>query len=183
MVGAQYNSTLPTFTDGQQGAFQHSAYGEVLAQFSTRGKFVDVTLSLDTSAYADGDLLADTQEVSGALTVANGTGVIQSITVIDEDDQGVAMDLVFLSANNTLGTENSAPSITDAHARDILGRVRVNASDYIDLGGVRIATVVGVGIGIKAGSGVDDIWVAAITRGAPTYTASGVRLRIYIAND
>ena len=151
---------------------------------TTRAKFCDVTLSLDTSAYADGDVLADTQEVTAALNANDGTGMIQSIQVLDEDDQGVAMDLIFLDANVSLGTENSAPSITDANARNILGRIRVNAADFIDLGGSRIATMTGVGIGIKAGSGVDDIWVAAITRGGtPTYTASGVRLRIYIAND
>lgn len=151
---------------------------------TTRAKYVDVTLSLDTSAYADGDVLADTQEVTGALTANDGTGVIQSIQVLDENDQGVAMDLIFLDANVSLGTENSAPSITDANSRNILGRVQILAADYIDLGGAKMATVTGVGLGIKAGSGVDDIWVAAITRGGtPTYTASGVRLRIYIVGD
>lgn len=151
---------------------------------NTTGKYVDVTLSLDTSAYADGDLLADTQVVTGAFRKADGTGVIQSIQVLDEDDQGVAMDLVFLSANNTLGSENSAPSVSDANARDILGRVRVNAADYIDLGGCRIATLLGVGMGVKAASGTANMYVAAITRGGtPTYTASGVRLRIYVASD
>lgn len=145
-----------------------------------RGSFVDVTLSLDTSAYADGDLLADTQVVSSAFRVADGTGVITSIQVLDEDDQGQTFDIVFLSANNSMGTENSAPTVSDANARDILGRVRIDSSDYIDLGGCRIATKTGVGLGVKAASGTSDMYVAAIIRGAATYTASGIRLRLYM---
>lgn len=156
-------------------------------KITTRGKYVDVTLgSLETSALADGDVMCSTTEVTGAFSVNDGTGVIQSIQVLDEDDEGAPFDLVFLSANQSLGTANSAPSISDANARDILGRVRVNSSDFIDIGGCRIATLTGIGLGVKAGSGVDDMWVSAICRAAAgvTYTAgTDLKLRIYIAND
>lgn len=154
-------------------------------KITTRGKYVDVTLgSLETSALADGDVMCSTTEVTGAFSVNDGTGVIQSIQVLDEDDEGIAFDLVFLSANQSLGTANSAPSISDANARDILGRVRVNASDYIDIGGAKMATLTGIGLGVKSGSGVDDMWVGAIARAAVTYTAAtDLKLRIYIAND
>lgn len=154
---------------------------------TTRGKYVDVTLSsLETSALADGDVMCSTTEVTGAFSANDGTGVIQSIQVLDEDDEGAPFDLVFLSANQSLGTANSAPSISDANARDILGRVRVNSSDFIDIGGCRIATLTGVGLGVKAGSGVDDMWVSAVCRAAAgvTYTAgTDLKLRIYVAND
>ncbi len=152
---------------------------------TTKAKYVDVTLStLETAALADGDIMCVTTEVTGAFTNNDGTGVIQSIHVLDEADQGVAFDLVFFSANTSLGTANAAPSISDADARTILGRVRVNAADYIDLGGSRTATLTGVGLGVKSGSGVDDMWVSAISRGAPTYAAAtDLKLRIYVAND
>lgn len=144
---------------------------------STPSSIVQVTLSLDTSAYADGDVLADSQIVSNAMRYADGLGTLTSITVLDEDDQGVAMDLLFLDANVSIGTENSAPSVTDANARNILGRVRINASDYIDLGGSRIATVTGLSLKVRPVSGARDLYVAAITRGGtPTHTASGIRV-------
>jgi hypothetical protein len=55
-------------------------------------------------------VLADSQEVASALRVANGEAVLQSIVLNDKDDQGKAMDLVFLSANVSIGTENTAVS-------------------------------------------------------------------------
>jgi hypothetical protein len=142
-----------------------------------------VTLSLDTSAYADGDVLADTQIVTNCFRINDGFGVIDSITVLDEDDQGAGFDLIFLDSNVSLGTENAAPSITDANARNILGWVRVSAADFIDLGGSRLATLTGLSLAVKAVSGTDDMYVAAISRGTGTYTASGIQLRIGISQS
>lgn len=150
---------------------------------STLSKLVTVTLSLDTSAYADGDVLADTQAVSSIFRKNDGTGIINSITVLDEDDQGYGFDLVFLDSNVSLGTENAAPSITDSNARNILGWVRVSAADFIDIGGSRIATISGISLHAKAASGTSDMYVAAISRGTGTYTASGIQLRIGLTCD
>ena len=94
-----------------------------------------LTLSLDTSAYASGDVLADTQQADAFFAKADGGGVIESITVIDEDDQGAAFSIYFFQANRSLGTENNAPNISDANARDCLGWVDVSTADYKDLGG------------------------------------------------
>lgn len=155
-----------------------------MSSVNTRSALMSVTLSLDTSIYAADDLLADTQIVTGAFRFAGGGGVLESIQLLDEDDQGIGMDLIFLDANNTLGTENSAPSITDANARAILGKVNIASTDYIDLGGSRIATKTGVGLVLKAVSGSRDFYVAAITRsGTPTYTANGIKLRLGLLLD
>lgn len=156
-------------------------YGTEEVVIGKSARLVDVTLSLDTSAYAASDLLADTQVVTDAFRAADGVGILQSVLLIDEDDQGVALDLYFLAANNTMGTENSAPSISDANARDILCRVRVAAADYTDLGGVRVADLTGIGHVIKAAAGTANIYVAAVNgSGTPTYTASGLKLRLGI---
>lgn len=144
-------------------------------------KLTDVTLSTDTSAYASGDVLADTQVVSAAFGGDDVPGVLVSVTLIDESDSGAALDLFFLSSSASLGTENAVPSITDDNARNILGWVRINASDWIDLGGARIATIAGLSMVVKPASGTDDLYVAAITRGTPTYAADDLTLRIGIA--
>ena len=160
------------------------AAGEnVIGKAPVPGALVDVTLSLDTAAYADGDVLADTQAVTAMFRVADGTATIDSIHVLDEDDQGQALDLIFLGASNALGTENSAPTITDANARDIQGRVRIGAADYYDLGGCRIATISGIGLKLKAASGATTGYIGAISRGTGTYTASGIRLKLGLTLD
>lgn len=139
----------------------------------------DVTLSLDTSPYNDGDVLADTQAVTGFFPAAGGSRVLQNIIVLDEDDQGVGFDLIFLDSNVSLGTENSAPSITDANGRSIIGKVSISAGDFIDLGGCRIADITPIGKTLKAAAGSTTLYVGAITRsGTPTYTASGLRVKL-----
>jgi hypothetical protein len=144
----------------------------------------DVTLSLDTSAYASGDVIADSQQVDAALRITNGTGVLQSVTVIDGDDQGVAFTIYVLSANVALGTENAAPNISDANAANILGIIDVATTDYKDLGGVKVAQIRNLALPIKAVTGTDDIYVGVVnSTGTPTYTASGVVLRLGILQD
>jgi hypothetical protein len=142
-------------------------------------KFVDVTLVLDTSAYAAGDLLVVPQIVNSAVKATDGTGVLHSIMLIDEDDNGSALTLYFANASSSFGTINLAPSISDANARTILGFVDIAAADYKDLGGVKVAFKGNIGMTIAPASGTDDIYVAAVlTAGTPTYTASGIKLRL-----
>jgi hypothetical protein len=143
----------------------------------------DVTLTLDTLAYASGDVLADFQEVTGCLRVNDGTAVLQSIVLLDKDDQGGALDLVFANAAGTLGTENAAVSISDADAANILGVVPITASDYVDLVNSKIVILKNVGLGIVSKSAADSIYVGAISRDSKTYTASGITLRLTFLAD
>lgn len=143
-------------------------------------ELIDVTLSVDTSAYGSGDLIADTQVVTGAMRLPGGTALLHSISVLDEDDQGVAFSVVFLQNSTSLGTENGAPNISDANLRsNVLCVVPVAAADYTDFGGAKVATVGNLNRLLKAASGSKDIYVAVInSTGTPTYTASGLKLRI-----
>lgn len=164
--------------------------GSTKTNISTASGVFDVILSLDTSAYAQHDVLADSQEVPDCLRGA-GTGVLQSVTLIDYDDNARAIDLVFLSTNASIGTENSAVSITDANAAYILGVVQITASDYIDMVSSQFATKVGPDCGFvlwcdNTTAGTDhSVWVSAVYRDATgdTYTASGIKLRIGILQD
>lgn len=151
-----------------------------IGQVSGHAAILEVTLSLDTNIYADGDVLADTQEIASALRVSDGLARLRSLVVIDQDDQGVDMDIYLLDGNVSFGTENNAVSIADADALKILARVVIAAADYYDLGGVRVAVKSGLDAILKAASGTDKLYVAAVSRGTGTYTASGVKLRIGI---
>ncbi len=148
----------------------------------TASTVIDLTLSLDTGAYADGDVLAATQELTNAVRASGGTGVIQSIGLIDDDDQGQALDIVILDSNVSIGTENAAVSIADGDADNILGIVQVTASDYIDLVNSQWAQAVFDAIVVSPASGT-SLWIAAISRGTGTYTASGVTIRFGILLD
>jgi hypothetical protein len=144
---------------------------------------LDLTLSLDTAAYASGDVLAATQELATAVPSNGGHALLHSVVVTDKDDQGQAMDIVFMRTNVSLGTENAAVSIADNDADEILGIVPVSAADFVDLGGVRVATIPGIGLTLEAGASSTSIYVGAISRGAGTYTASGVTVRVGLAQQ
>lgn len=139
---------------------------------------LDVTPTLDTSAYDSGDVLFDTTAMTAVFRINGAAMTVDSLTVLDEDDQGIAFDLYFLDTNTSLGTFNTAPNISDANARKILGWVPVASGDYKDLGGAKVATVRNIGLKLKADSGADDLYIAAVTGGTPTHTASGLKLKL-----
>lgn len=151
--------------------------------FMNGTSLIDVTLSLDTNIYASGDVLADTQEIADALRVNGGTGIIQSLVVLDKDDLGLALDIVFLQKNVSIGTENSAVSISDTNAEEILGIVEILSGDYVDLVGSQIVTKQGLSILAKSLVDSKSLYVAAISRATGTYTAAGIVLKIGILRD
>jgi hypothetical protein len=143
------------------------------------GRVLSLTISADTSAYADNDLLFDTQEVVQAFLRPGGQLLLHSLTLLDQDDQGVAIDLVFLDDSGSLGTENAAVSVTDAVAQGIGAVVPIAVSDYTDLVNSQVASVENLGIMLQAASSDTSLYVAGIVRsGTPTYTASGLILKL-----
>jgi hypothetical protein len=142
---------------------------------------LDLVLSTDTVQYASGDVLAATQELTGVTRVNAGTARLESLKITDADDQGQSLDVIFLKTNVSIGTENAAVSIADADAIEILGIIQVLSSDFLDLGGVRVATVpIDRTIMLKSGAASTSIYVAAISRGTGTYSASGLSMKIGI---
>ena len=143
---------------------------------------ITIDATPDTNALAEGDVAFATQEVANFSTGANITSILQSVTVIDVDDQGIGIDLIFFNDNTTLGTENSAPDIDDTEAQTIIGRVQVGAGSFYDLGANRVACVYGIGLPMKAGTG-GSIWMAGIARGAPTYAGGHIYIKLGILRN
>ena len=149
----------------------------------TGSKLPAIVFSLDTNAYATGDVLAATQALASAFRSTDGTGILQSIVLVDKDDQGAALDVVILKADVSIGNENAAVSISDTDADSVLGVISVSAGDWIDLGGVRVATLTGRGMVVKAATGTTSLYVALISRGSPTHTAAGITAQFGILQD
>lgn len=139
---------------------------------------VDVTPVCDTSAYGAGDTLFPTTEVPGACRLSGRPTELVSVTLLDEDDQTAAViDLYFLRSNVVFGVANSAPSISDANAREIQGWVSLLAADFKDVGGAKVACVRNLGLLLQPTTGT-SVYVAGVCAGTPTQTASGIKLRL-----
>lgn len=142
------------------------------------GYVAEVTMILDTSQYASGDVLTLPKQV-----VVNGkpcgSVTIVSIVVSDEDDQGAAIKVSFAKDATPLGVVNSAPSISDTGASaGIMGVISIAATDYEDLGGVQVATKTNVPLQVKL-DGNGNFWVSLRNgTGTPTYTVNGLKLKI-----
>lgn len=157
---------------------------QVIGKVGGTTTIVDVTLTLTASAHTAGQVLAATQAVTNAMRVNGGTGTIQNIVVVNQDDSDLGLDLVFFETNVTLGTEVNAPSISDADATKILTIVEVPAGKFKDYGANRTADINNLSRPVQAASGSRDIHVGAIlTSGAPTPSANGIRLKIAFYND
>lgn len=134
---------------------------------------VTVTPTLDTNAYASGDLLFDSTEVASAVRANGSHAILQSVTVIDKADQKVAFTLLFANAAADFGTLNSAPDPDDTEVATVIGHVSVAAGDYIDLGGAAVACVRNLGLVLKAGAATTSLFIAGVNgTGTPTYAAS-----------
>lgn len=150
-----------------------------VGQVTQAYNLLDVTPTLDTAAYASGDVLFASTVCTNLLRVNDGLGLLKSVQVIDKDDQGAAFDLYFFSSNVTTGAFNAAPTISDADLATCLGYVSIATGDYKDLGGARIATKNVLDMILKAASGTKNIYIAAVNgSGTPTFTASGLVIRL-----
>ena len=137
----------------------------------------EVRLNLDTAVYASGDLLCQAVELEN-VCVPNYPAFIESVTLLDYDDQGGALDLIFFRANpGSLGVVNVALAISNAQAEMVLGVVNVAAADYTDLGAQRIAQPQFYPIKVRALDGSASIWVAGAGRSASTYAGGRMLLK------
>ena len=148
--------------------------------YNFRSVVVDVTPVLTTGAYAQNDVLFDFTDVDlGQGSPVRGT--INAFTLLDKDDNGNQVS-VFVSDSSTasLGTVNSAVTITDADAATIVGYVDTGETyeDLIASKIVRPSAFAPIGFNSSTGS----IYVGGVLRGAvtPTHTASGIVIRLYL---
>jgi hypothetical protein len=144
-----------------------------------------VTLSTDTAAYASGDLLADTQQMDGFFRIADGTGVIQTVSVTDEEAQNVKMYLIFMKTTTSLGSENSTPNISDANlSAGYLGHVTIETTDWLTVSGCSVACIKNIGLPVEAVSGTDDLYIAALNAtGTPDWDADSLKVQIGVLLD
>jgi hypothetical protein len=136
---------------------------------------VTVTPVLDTNAYTANDVLFPTIELDFGNALVSG--VIKHASILDTDDQASqTITLYFAGSTFTLGTANSAISISDADAEKLLGTAAVTTST--DLIGSRFGQNTDIGLPFTVNSG--SLFVAASTGGAGTHSASGLKLRVTI---
>lgn len=140
---------------------------------------IDVTPVLDTSQYADNDVMFVPIVVTGFVTTAAPAGrarKLVSVVAVDQADQAVDFDLIFTEGSVTLGTINGAVNLSDADALKVVGGVSLLAADYIDTVNNQVAVKQGLNLIMQPSA---DLYVSGVIRsGTPTYAAASLRLRL-----
>ena len=142
---------------------------------------IDVDLVTDTDATADNGVISNPVEIASCVSVEGGRALLHSVQLIDDDDDGAAIDLVFTQVSTNLGTVNGAIDAADGVAASILGVVSL--ASYFDGIAWQISQKTNIGLVLKAVAGSKSVYVGAINRngGAVTKTAvDALHLRIGI---
>lgn len=138
-------------------------------------------LTTATTSYSDGDTV-------GALFQWDmGTasyGLILGAVLTDESDIVGAMDLFLYDRSVTFGTDNAAPSISDADNIFSLGVIEFPFPK--DLGGCRMSSIDSLSIPVQANaSGI--IYGGLVTRSAHTFFSAGgadsINIRLLFSTD
>jgi hypothetical protein len=154
---------------------------------------VQVTVTTEAAAYADGDSLHTTViTLTNALQKAKHSGEVVSVVVADKDEQSVALSLELFSrspSSNTVVTKNVELDIADADLPYHIGSIPVAAADYKAFADNSVATVRNVGLAVRSDA-VDgaeesrDLFLIVVSRGTPTYTStSSIIVTLFIRQD
>ena len=139
------------------------------------GTGAGTTMVVDTNVYAALDVIGGKLKLPQAVRLPAGTGVLQSITITDDDNEKAAFDVLLFSASPTgTVTDNLAYAHSAADLLAFLGRVQVVATDYLTIvaGSLAVASIKNIGLLVKAASGSADLYAVVIATGTPTYTAT-----------
>lgn len=178
-LGVRQDTIAPLAADGDYLPPTMDANGQLRTLAGFPDVVVTVTPTLDTNAYADGDLLFDSTEIANAVRVNGGTCILQNVTILDKSDQGVAMTLLFANAETDFGTLNAAPDPDDTESGTVLCWMPVEDTDYLDLGANKVACIGNLGLLMQAGAATTSIYIAAINgSGTPTYANGDLVLKL-----
>lgn len=149
----------------------------------TRSKTISIAPTVDTGAYATGDLVGPMQTLTGAGFTGVYTGIIQSVTITDLDNQAADFDLVIFSSNpsGTTFTDNAAFDIADADLPKVVCVIQVTTNVAFNDNAVIIANGTNCVFDAVASTGI--LYAAAVIRSAATFTASGLTFRYSILQD
>jgi hypothetical protein len=129
---------------------------------------IAVTPTISTSAYTSGDAIGGLLTFANAARVSGGGGVIQSVTIVDKDQERPPLDLVLFDQTFTNTADNAAFDPTDADLANVIGVVSINA--WANFNDNAVGTAAGVNLPYDLTG--TDLFGQLVVRAAPTYTAT-----------
>jgi hypothetical protein len=131
----------------------------------------DATVVSTSPAYTAGDAVGGKRTLANAVKTA-GTGILQSIAILDRANQKAAMTVFIFDADPTNATiTDNAAFVFSTDDLKVIAQINISASDYVTTNSKAYAIISGLSIPVKAASGT-SLYCAVVTTGTPTYAAT-----------
>jgi DNA-binding phage protein len=143
----------------------------------------DTTAVSSSPAYTAGDAVGGKRTIANAVRTP-GTGILESITILDRANQKAGMTLFIFDADPTVATiTDNAAFVFSTDDLKVIAQINIGASDYVTTNSKAIAQKTGLGVALKAASGT-TLYAALVTTGTPTFAATtDVQLEYGILQD
>jgi hypothetical protein len=77
-------------------------------------KVFTITPTTTTAECVAGDVVFQADELANFMSEKGGTAIIQSITILDDDDKGESLDIVFMDTDGLLDATSAGGTAIDA---------------------------------------------------------------------
>ena len=146
---------------------------------------ISVTPAISAAGiYAAGDALGGLLTFANAADSDYGSGVIQALVVIDNDQEMDGLELHLFNQAFTPTANNAPFDPTDADLENWIGFLEVAAGDYADLNDNSAAILRNQNLPFNLVSGGTSLFGQLVTRATPTYTAvDDIIVKLIIQQD
>ena len=150
----------------------------------TRTKTVTDNPTITAGAYSANDAVGGLITFADAAYKTFGSGVIQTILVIDDAKQSAELELHLFNKTFTATSDNAAFDPTDGDLENYIGFILVTTADYASLTDNSAASVSNVGLAFNLTSGGTSLFGQLVTRGTPSYAATDdLTIKLAILQD
>lgn len=154
-----------------------------MSHFEGVGLQVNFGVLAGGGAYAAGDTLGTLQKLSSIVPDSAGALKLTSALLLDTAKQAKGLTLFFFDKAVAIPADNAAFDVSAADAIHCVGIFTFADADYISMvsrsfaqkGNIKLLMQAAKPAVQSIGSQGKDLWVAAMTSGAPTYTDGALR--------
>ena len=148
------------------------------------GKIVTRTVvvpGVGTGAHAANDVVGIPFQIPDLVRVTGGGGVIGTVTLIETTTNSIATELWLFDRQIASAADDAAHSISDADAAFCVGVISITSYTTSALNSVGVASGTNIAFNTMANS--RSLWGLLVTRGAPTYAAGGIALKVSVVQE
>jgi len=142
-----------------------------LGEVGGSSKIVSPSITVDTDAYTPGDCVGGKITLTDAMRVSGGSGVLQSLTVIDASNTKPYLEVLIFNDDPTAATLTDQAAIAlSTDVSKVIHRIPIYTSDYTTVAGVAMADI-NISKVVEA-VGSKNLYLAIAATGAHDFVAA-----------